>query len=155
MHDTRVLAIPGANIDTIFNMIESNKVGVQGYRIILLHFGSNDAFLAEPIRVAQNMSRLVDLIIWHNPQVRIAVSGIIVRYEHTLKEEKSRRESNDEIAIMCRLRGIRHMKSWTCVLDKGVPIHADYARDDIHLSRSGADKIKDYMEGTIISMKGQ
>ena len=155
MHDTRVIAVPGANIDTIFNMIMTNKVDVQGYRIILLHFGSNDTFIAKPIQIAQNMSRLIDMIIMRNPQVRIAVSGIIVRYEHTWQEEENRRFTNDEIAIMCSLRGIRQMKSWKCVLSKGVPIHADYARDDIHLSRSGADKIKEYMEGNIISMKNQ
>ena len=107
------------------------------------------------MQIAQNMSRLVDLVLMRNPQARIAVSGIVVRYVHTWKEEEVRRKTNDEIAIMCRLRGIRHLKSWNCVLDKGVPIHADYARDDIHLSHSGAEKIKDYMQGTIISMKGK
>ena len=154
MHDTHVIATPGATIDTIVDMIVSGKVKVEGYWAILLHFGSNDTFLAQPYQIAQNMSRLVDLVLLHNSHARVAVSGIIVRYKHTWIEEESRRKSNDEIAIMCRLRGIRHMKSWKCVLEKGVPIHADYAQDDIHLSRVGADKIKEYMEGTIISMKG-
>jgi hypothetical protein len=45
------------------------------------------------------------------------------------------------------------MKTWKCVLDKGIPIRDDYAIEGIHLSRRGADKLKHHMEGTIITLK--
>jgi lysophospholipase L1-like esterase len=154
MHDTRVYAVPGANIDTFINMINTRKLDVSTYRIILIHLGTNDAYLATPYRVARNMSVLVDVIMQWNPWVRVAISGIMVRYEHKAWEEDLRRSTNDEIGYMCGSRAIIQMKTWDCVLDRGVPIRGDYAFEGIHLSRRGADKIKHYMEGTIIQLKG-
>ena len=153
MHDTRVYAVPGANIDTFINMINSQKLDISTYRIILVHLGTNDTSLATPYRVARNMSALIDVILQWNPWARIAISGILVRYVLTTKEEELRRSTNDEIGYMCRSRFINQMKTWDCVLDKGIPIRGDYAYEGIHLSRRGADKIKHYMEGTIIQLK--
>jgi hypothetical protein len=151
-----VHAIPGAKIERFIEEISQGRINMSFQKAALIHLGTNNLEKDSPSEITRKMADLVDLIKAKNPEVKIMVSGIIMRpqdektdVKYTRKGKTSlaskRREANSMIEDMVRERGGFQMQTWIPLM-KGHAANPDmYWEDGLHLSVKGLEKITAYL----------
>jgi hypothetical protein len=151
-----VHSIPGANIERFIEEIRRDRIDVSFQRAALIHLGTNNLEKDTPAQITEKMAHLVDLIKARNPNVKIMVSGIIMRPQDEQTDTKytrkgkptlavKRRDANAMIEEMLRGRGGFQMQTWVPLMKGHVADPDMYWLDGLHLSEDGIERITAYL----------
>jgi lysophospholipase L1-like esterase len=137
----RVVAMPGARAYDVFTRLMRNQIRLDRYAIVFLAIGTNDVDNADSraSAIIEGIMTLVFFIRKHNPTAVIAVSGMLIRPKNLCTPiEYKRKLVNTMVEKMCkRLPGIAFMRSWKCLMTRSGVRAGCYARDNLHLNRTG------------------
>lgn len=158
--DTYVQAYPGASIEAIIAKIQSGLIGLQNYRIIIFHVGSNNLH-DENIQVGELYmiyKRLLTLVRRENHSAALVLSEIIPRTYENRNQLNKRMAVNRAIEHLCKQTyGAYFFRTYRAFIKEGTlrgdPIY--YAQDGLHLGRMGTRAMWDSINGNIIILKGK
>jgi lysophospholipase L1-like esterase len=155
----RVVAMPGARAYDVFTRLLRDQIRLERYAIILCAVGTNDVANKDctASQVADFVMTLVYYIRKANPTAVIAISGMLIRPKDLATPiEYKRRLANTILEKMCkRIPGIYFLRSWKCLMTRSGIRARCYARDGLHLNRTGARHLYNYYKGNMTNFEGQ
>jgi hypothetical protein len=129
-----------------------------GYSLMICAIGTNDASdITMPCKLAaQGIVMLMVSMKAANPEALIMYSGMLIRPKDLGTAVEYRRKLiNKMVKEMCIQRGIIFIKSWRCLMTHSSIRARVYARDNLHLNRTGARHLYKCLEGNIINVEGR
>ena len=154
----RVMAVPGARAHDMIIKVQANKIPLDPYSIVIVALGTNDVsdVTMPPMLVAKGIVMLMVLIQSKNPRAVIMFSGLLCRPKDIGTEIEFRRKLVNQIVFaMCNERGFFSIKAWKCLM-QGLSVRPRvYARDGLHLNRTGARRLYNCLEGNITNLEGR
>lgn len=161
LNDTYVQAYPGANIQKIIGLMQQGYIDLAGYKIIIVHVGSNNLHSPNVNRmeIANLYNYLLKLIRRGNPSAAIVLSEIVPRTYENENQVNQRMDINRIIEQVVRIQDFRcyFFRSYRALTIKG-SLHADeqyYAIDGLHLNMRGTSKLRASINGNIVTLKGK
>ena len=154
----RVVSLPGAGAYQVFTRLHSNQIRLENYTIICLAIGTNDVANMDntPTYIADTIMMLLWFIKRANPTAIVAYSGMLIRPKDLGTFVEYRRHLvNSIIQKLCKAQNVRFLKAWKCLMTGSNVRDRTYARDGLHLNRSGARHIYRYLKGNITNFEGQ
>jgi lysophospholipase L1-like esterase len=118
--------------------------------------GTNDvADITMPCMLAaQGIVMLMSTIHAINPAAVIVFTGLLIRPKDVGTDiEYRRRLVNKIVYDMCTERGYICIKSWKCLMTRSKIRERVYARDGLHLNRTGARHLYKCIEGNITNLE--
>jgi lysophospholipase L1-like esterase len=154
----KVISVPGARAHEILMKIQSRKILIEDFSLIIVAIGTNDASdVTMPAKLAaQGIVMLMALIQSMHPTAVLMFSGLLLRPKDIGTEIEYRRKLINQIAFsMCNQRGFYCIKAWKS-LTIGLAVRPRvYARDGLHLNRTGARRLYNCIEGNILNLEGK
>jgi hypothetical protein len=154
----RVVSVPGARTHNMIMRVCTGKIPTAKFTLVIVAMGTNDvADVTMPATlVAQGIVMLMARIEALNPTAVLMFSGLLVRPKDLgTKIEYRRKLVNKLVFELCNQRGYFCIKSWKCLMVKSELRARVYARDGLHLNRTGARHLYNCMEGNILNLEGQ
>ena len=153
----RVRSYPGANTFDLYNKIWSRELDVSKHSLLICSIGTNDLcnLKVDAHVIAQAVMYLFHTIKEFNPQARLMYVGILIRPKDIggILEQR-RKVVNKLIQRYCRQEGVHFLRAWRSMTN-GEDLKARaYAKDGLHLSRTGARYLYRYIEGNIRTVEG-
>ena len=158
--DTYVQAYPGAAIQDIIAKIQRGDIWLSGYRIIIFHVGSNNLH-DEHVTVSgmfEAYKKLVYLTRSQNSRAAIVISEIIPRTYEDQEGLNKRMFVNRAIEYLAKHEQEVYFFRTYRAFTYGLTLWADrkfFARDGLHLNRTGTRALKGSLNGNIITLKGK
>ena len=91
-----------------------------------------------------------------NPTAVMMFSGLLCRPKDMGTEVEYRRKLVNQIVFkLCNQRGFFCVKAWRCLMARLNVRPRVYARDGLHLNRTGARRLYNFLEGNITNLEGQ
>jgi lysophospholipase L1-like esterase len=153
----RVVAIPGAKAYDIFARLHTKQIRVENYSVIFLAIGTNNLtnMADPPTLIADSIMTIVYFIRLHNPHAMVAVCGMLIRPKDlgTFIEYR-RRLVNTIVQKLCRAQGVIFLRAWKVLMTGSQVRSRVYARDGLHLNRTGANVLYRYLKGNLTNFEG-
>ena len=153
----RIRSYPGATAYDLYNKVWSGELDVSQPSIVICAVGTNDVtnLKVDPTVIAYGIMFLFHTIHEFNPEARLMYSGMLVRpKDEGGVIEQRRRVVNKIVQRACRHEQIHFLKAWKSMMNKSDLRPRAYAKDGLHLSRSGARYLYRYLEGNICLVEG-
>ena len=153
----------GSSINYWTDQIDSDKLDLDNFSVILMHVGVIDVLRAvqkpqnniQPIHIALRMGSLLESIRKHNSDAYLVVSGIIPvvdRFYWQLGVEGFRRATNTAISrIVAQHEKAIFVKSYDRFFKFSHPVRDYFDHYGLHLSPMGADVMKVWF-GQVVSI---
>ena len=157
LHETYVQAFPGARIYTLLQKIRLGKIRITGYKIVILHVGTNDLQELSVEDLVHRMKQLVQTVRQKNSSAAIVVSQILHRPRDTETEDKKRVAVNKALQKLTNeLRpNCYSWYTWRVTQNKDKSVNLNlFAKDKLHLNFQGISKIRMFIEHNIVTLKG-
>ena len=154
----RVRSFPGSTTYDLYNKIWSGELDVSKHSLLICSVGTNDItnMKVNPCIIAYGVKFLLHTLKEFNPGARLMYAGMLIRPKDIGSIIEQRRKLvNKLVQIYCREEGIHFLKAWKSMMT-GPHIKARaYAKDGLHLSRTGARYFYKYIEGNIRTVEGE
>ena len=153
MSDADVLPIGGARIQDISakiyykNSTEYRHIEVQGYRVIVLHVGTNDVANGRShLEVVMDMKELLDLVLKENLKAVVMVSSVLYRpMDHTDSGDTVDRVNYELDRLCTRYGRVLFTRSYA-VFKTGSRLLTDlYQPRGLHLSNTGKVRLGEHL----------
>jgi lysophospholipase L1-like esterase len=153
----RIRSYPGASTFDLYNKIWAGEIDVSQHSILICAVGTNDLtnLKVKPCVIADGILFLFHTIREFNPHALLMYSGMLIRPKDAGGVlEQRRRLVNKLVQRRCRDENIHFLKSWKSMMNGSELRSRAYAKDGLHLSRTGARCLYRYLQGNICTVEG-
>ena len=155
---TPVIFERGLTLCKLYHRLIEGTFKVNNYKIVLIHVGTND--IKENISkfaIEKKLQEITEFIKKNNIGAIIGFSSILPMPGFNIRTEIYRKKVNSLYKYFCQKEGIEFLPSWKKFSDKATnqAITKLYAIDRWHLSRAGTEKLRLYLSGTLMRLKGE
>ena len=149
-----VQSYPGATVRGLCWKIGLGKVRLCGYKIIVLHVGTND-LISKPIeRIVEDYEQLILSVRKLSNKALIGVSAIIPRPIDERTHKQKRISVNKALNLMCKdFADCIFLRTYKPFERNKLGSRELFAKDGLHLSRAGAKVMKSFINSNIITLQ--
>lgn len=153
---TDIQAFPGANVHTILWKVKLKVAQVLGYKIIILHVGTNDLESQAAEIIVQKYTALLKHIRRVNTHAVLLLSTIIPRPKDDKQTEIKRHFINGELRNLSKMyNNVEVLYTWMPFILHKETNDSLYARDGLHLNFGGTAALKKYFDGHVFRVMGK